>query len=99
MLDGKRMQSCGGLPRHDLVMGGLATDDAAKRDAAAMAPCPADEAGGEREAQRKRDLERARYRDPLIFDAAALELHHGAAGELIGDVLVEARLDDQHRAR
>ena len=93
------MQAGGGFARHDVVMGGLAADDAAKRDAAAMAACPADEAVGKREAQRKRDLERARHGDPLILDAAAFKLVDRAAGELIGDVLVEAGLDDQHRAR
>ena len=44
-------------PRHDIVMGGFSTDHAAKRDAAAMAPCPADEAVGKRKAERERNFE------------------------------------------
>ena len=81
----------GGFPRHDVVMGGLAADHAAKRDAAAMAPCPADEAVGKRKAERERDLERTRHGDALILDAASFQLLDGAAGELVGDILIETR--------
>src|SRR5512143_212161 len=98
VLHGELMKSGGRFARHDVVMGGLAADDAAERDAAAMAPCPADKAVGEREAERERDLERARHGDPLIGDALRVEFLDRAAGELVGDILVEARLDDEDRA-
>ena len=71
VLDGERIQAGRGFPRDDVVVGGLAADDAAKRDTAAMAPCSADEAVGKRQAERERDLERARHGEPLIVDAAA----------------------------
>ena len=79
-------------------MGGLAADDAAKGDAAAMPSRPADEAVGERQAERERDFERARHGEPLISHLMRIKLLDGAAGELVGDVLVEARLDDEDRA-
>ncbi len=99
VLHGELMEPSGGFARHDVVMGGLAANDAAESDAAAMAPCPADEAVGEREAERERDLKRARHGNPLIGDALRVELLDRAAGELVGDILVEARLDDEDRAR
>src|SRR5512135_2712705 len=77
VLHGELMQAGGGLARHDVVMSGLAADDAAERE---------------------RDLERSRHRNPLIGDALSIELVDRAAGELVGDVLIEARLDDEDRA-
>ena len=79
-------------------MRGLAADDAAERDAATVTPGAADEAIGKSKAERQRNLESPRHGDALIFDALRLQLLDGATGELIGDVLVEAGLDDQHRA-
>ena len=40
VLNGELMQAGDGLARNDVVMGGLAADDTAERDAAAMTPCP-----------------------------------------------------------
>src|SRR5680860_1335390 len=97
MLDGQLIEPGGGFARHDLVMAGLAADHAPERNAGPMASRAADKAVGERQAERQRDLERARYRDPLIFDLVAAQLINGAAGELIGDVLVEAGFDDENR--
>src|SRR5262249_23612963 len=48
MLHGELMQASGRFSRHDVVMGCLASDDAAECDAAAMPPCAADKAVGER---------------------------------------------------
>ena len=93
------MKPAAELPRHDIVMGGLAANDAAKGDAAPMASCPTNEAVGKCEAQRQRDLQRARHGEPLIGHVVGFKLVDGAAGELIGDVLVEAGLDDENRAR
>src|SRR4051812_22144995 len=76
----------------------LAANDAAKRHAAPVPSRPPDKAIGERETERQRDLEGARHGEPLIFDLPALELRNRAAGELIGNILVKARLDDQDRA-
>ena len=57
VLDGELMQACRGFPGHNLVMGGLAANDAAKSDTAAMTACPANESGGMSETQGKGDLE------------------------------------------
>ena len=66
MLNGEMMQARRAFPRNDVVMGGFAADDATERDDAAMTPGTADKAVGERQAERERDLERARYGKPLI---------------------------------
>src|SRR5262249_48779524 len=97
VLHGELMKSGGGFARYDVVVGGFTADNAAERDAAAMAPSPADEAIGKREAQRKRYLERARHCDPLVSDTLRVELLDRAAGKLVGDILVEARFDDEDR--
>ena len=52
MLDREGVQAGGRFASNNLVVGGLAPDHAAERDAAAMAPRLADEARGEREAER-----------------------------------------------
>src|SRR5512134_1817530 len=78
-------------------MRGFAADDAAERHAAAMTPSPADKAVGERKAERERNLERARHVDPLIGHVMGVELLDGAAGKLVDDVFVEARLDNENR--
>src|SRR5262249_21796892 len=97
MLHGELMQACRRFTCDNVVMGGFAPDHAAERDAAAMPPCPADKAIGEREAERKRNLERAGHGEPHECHLVGLELLDGARRELVGDVLVEARLDDQNR--
>ena len=71
VLHGELMQAGGGFASDDVVMRGLAADDAAERDAAPMPPCAADKAIGERQAERQRDLERARNGEPLIGDVCA----------------------------
>src|SRR5262245_2415563 len=86
MLHGELMQGSGRFPRHDIVMAGLAADDATERDAAAMAAGLSHEAIGKREAERKRDFERTGHGDALIGDAVRLEFLDGAPGKLVGDV-------------
>src|SRR5262245_63376913 len=51
MLHGELMQGPGRFPRHDIVMGGLAADDATERHAAAMTAGLSNKAIGEREAE------------------------------------------------
>ncbi len=92
---GKLIEACRGFARDDVVMGRLAPDDAAERDAGAMAPGPADEAVGERETEREGNLQRARHGDTLEVNLIATQLVFRATRELVGDILVEARLDDE----
>src|SRR5262245_16868129 len=99
MLHGQLMQGAGRFPRHDIVMGGLAADDATERHAAAMTAGLSNEAIRKREAEREADFERTGHGDALIGDATRLEFLDGAACKLVGDVLVKASLDDENRAR
>src|SRR5262245_2745217 len=98
MLHGELMQGPGRFSRDDIVMGGLAADDATERHAAAMTAGLAHEAVGKREAERERDFERTGHGDALKGNAMRLELLDGAACKLVGDVLIEASLDDENRA-
>ena len=54
------------------------------------------EPGGDRLRQHLRDLQCARHGDAVVRDALRLECGDGAADELVGDLLVEAPLDDEH---
>ncbi len=57
----------------------------------------ADKAIGERKAEREGNFEGAGYGNPLKFDVVAAQFLGGAARQLVGDVLVEAGLDDENR--
>ena len=99
VLDGDLHQPVIGVVADDVVVRGLAADDAAERDGAvplAVVGAARNEPRGSRLRQHLRDLERARHRDALVRDALRLERGDGAADELVGDLLVEARLDDEH---
>ena len=95
VLDSKLMQARRRIPGNDFIMGCLASDDAAKRDAAAMTPSAADETVGKRKAERQGNFERTRHRNSLKIDLTAAQFVDRAAGQFVGDVFVEPCLDDE----
>ncbi len=80
--------------RHDLEMQRLAANDAAERDRA-LVGLAGTLGGVERHRDGGRDLERARHAHALVHRTGFLQRARGAREQGIGDVLVEARLDDE----
>ena len=82
-------------PGDDVVMAGLAADDAAECDHAVIRlfargrAVMRDHDGG-------RDLQRTGHRDHIEDDSGILQHAFRAAQQHVGDVVVEARLDDEN---
>jgi hypothetical protein len=92
-------QGARGLSRDDVVMAGLAADDAAERDDAVIGG-----PGAARRIERERDrlgyFKRARHRNDVVGGAGGVKRAYGAGAQRAGDVRVVAGFDDQDaRAR
>jgi hypothetical protein len=74
-------------------MRGLAPDDAAERDVAVEIRHPVRKRDG------GRDLERTRHLDHLPRRAGLRERGRGACDQVVGDLAVVGRHDDQHLHR
>ena len=85
---------------HELIVAGLAADDAAERDIAVEAAAQRREIErADGHLDRRGNLEHAGDRVSLVA-RAGLVAHAGrAAHQLVRDVVVEACLDDEHRRR
>ena len=95
LLDRKLHQPARGFVRHQLEVVGLAPDDAAERDHAVVRPPPAAR-GLDGKRNRRRNLERARHRDTVVFHARFIEHAARATQQRVGNLVVEARFHDQH---
>jgi hypothetical protein len=73
---------------------GLAADHGAQRNEAVIVDTPLLRRI-ERKGNRGRNLERARHRDNIVGRAGLVERRLGAVEQRVGEVVVEASLDDQ----
>ena len=78
----------------DVEMIGLAADDGAQRDKAVIVGA-AFLGAVEREGNHRRDFQRARHGDDVIGRARLVERGLGAVEQRVGEIVVEARLDDK----
>ena len=78
----------------DVEMIGLAADHRAERDEAVIVGAALFGAV-EREGDRGRDLQRAGHGDHVVGGAGLVERSLGAVEQRVGEVVVEARLDDE----
>src|ERR1700739_4508310 len=80
--------------RDDLEMNGLATDHAAERNDAIIWPAPAPR-GVDRKRNRGRNLQRTGHADAVERRLRLLERPRGGGKQRIGNLFVEARLDNE----
>jgi hypothetical protein len=89
-----------GVVAHDIVVPGLAADDAAQRDGTGIfCVCSGKVAGRRGLPECERDLQRARHGKTLNAPARGLYLFDRAGHQIVADIVVEARLDDEDRSR
>lgn len=91
-----------GIAANDIVVRGFATDNATKRYhtmPARMGGGVRDEARSNRLPQHLRDFECPGHAKTVIAHTLRLERRDGAIGQLIGDLIVKAPLDDEHSDR
>src|SRR5262245_44083388 len=81
--------------RHDVEMDGIAADDAAERHHTLVGSA-AMFRRLDRHGDRRWNLERAGHRDAIDRNLCRIERAHRAGEQLIGDVVVKARLDDEN---
>ena len=85
-------EGAGTFARHDVVVPGLAADDSTQRHIGVELQLLLGDGDG------AGDFQRARHGNPRPVDASGLQRGDGALGQFVGEVVIEAGLDDEHVA-
>ena len=99
MLEDQFLHAAGALVADDIVVGGLAADDAAERQIAVERPALDLDRRLDRHLDGGRNLQHAGHGKALIAGARLLQRGNRALRQLIGDIGIEARFHDHDMRR